>query len=386
MRASRSHRKLLAILAIAALVGILGAVLWIGFERAARDREAEQIRLRLPRLPDTEGWPEAFTEALREANSKISLREDPLANIKRLATLLHANGFLEEAASCYQALEEGQPNEPRWPYFQALVHFDRGDLASGQEALERAVSLDPSAVHVLLKLGEVRFKSGQSDSALAAYGECLRLDEGNPYALLGIAREKMRGGEAMDALSTLADLLATTPDFAPAHILMAQLYSRKGDSSKAEVSRALGEKYGRYREPRDPWMEEVLDHCYDPHRLTVLAQREMDTGLSQRARMFLDRAVAVAPNYPEAHVMLGLLLSRTGESEAAVKSFESALRMGLSNTDAHSGLARVYLERGDLSKAIKTARQGLAAFPDSPKLHTMLGGFLLKKRSLSQAE
>ena len=237
MRASRSHRTLLATLANAAPVGILGAILWIGFERAARVREAEQIRLPLPRLPDTEGWPEAFTEALRQADSNISRGEEALANAMRLAILLHANGFLEEAASCYRVLEEGEPNEPRWPYFRALIHFARGDLASGQEALESAVSLDPSAVHVLLKLGEVRFISGQLESALEAYWECLRLDTGNPYVLLGIAREKMRSAEAKGALSILADLLATTPEFAPAHMLMAQLYSRIGESPKAEASR-----------------------------------------------------------------------------------------------------------------------------------------------------
>ena len=71
----------------------------------------------------------------------------------------------------------------------------------------------------------------------------------------------------------------------------------------------------------------------------------MGAGRSQRARVFLDRAVAVDPNSPEVHSRLGFLLSQTGELEAVVESFGSAFRLGMGNTDAHSGLARVYLQR-----------------------------------------
>ena len=380
------RRKYIRAAATVALVVVLGFGLWFGLGVAERKRENDAIRERLPAIPDTEGWPAAFSEALHEAESGISWRGDYLASAKKLAMLFHANGLLDEALTCYQYLEEREPHEPRWPYLQALVRLDRGDLASGRELLESAISLRPNTLHVLLKLGEVRFKSNQSEAALEAYGKSLRLDKDNPYAILGMAREKMRRGDAGEALTLLTRLVENNPEFGPGHRLAAQLYDRNGETRRAEVSRALGEKNNRYREPPDPWMEEVMSHCYDVHRLTVLAETEAEAGRLERALLFMNRAGEVDPNSANVQTLRGLRLSEFGRTEEAINAFEIALRLGGETTDAYSGLARVYLQKNDTTKAIEAARRGLAKFPHSAKLHMILGGFLLRKDNLAEAE
>jgi tetratricopeptide (TPR) repeat protein len=371
---------------ISGSLGVLGAGLWFGLGRAEQKRERGSIRKSLPETPETEGWPATFTEALREAESEIFRRRSALVGVKELAMLFHANGFLDEAASCYRILEEREPGEPRWPYFQALLSFDRGDLASGQKHLVKTLALSPNAIHAILKLGDAQVKSNQPEPALDTFQSCLRLDSNNRYALLGMAREEMRRGKSDEALSLLARLVEYSPKFAPAHMLMAQLYDRAGESRKAKVSRALGAELGRYFEPPDPWMEEVLNRCYDMYRLTILAETARHAGRQERATFFLDRAATVAPGSPEVHTLRGLHALQTRDTEGAKKSFESAIRLAGHSTDAYLGLARVHLVRQDFSKAIQTAQMGLAEFPDSAKIHAVLGELHLQEDHTAQAE
>ena len=360
--------------------------LWVVPGYRDRKRESDAIREQLPPLPDTADWPQVFTEALNAAWDTVAWRDGDFEGLDELARLFHANGFLEEAASCYRLLEGREPGEPRWPYLRALIHFNQGDVTSGKEFLEKALSLKPNALHVLLNLGDAQLKSNQPESALDTYRTCLLLDRNNPYALLGMAREQMRRGETGDALLLLSRLVESSPEFAPGYMLMAQLYDQSGETRKAEVSRALGEERGRYNEPPDPWMDEVMDLCYDVYRLTVRADTERHAGRHESAGLILERAASLAPGDPDVHMLRGFHQQRTGELDKAIQSFESAIRLPGHRSDAYFGLARVFLMRRDHARSIQTARKGLEKFPDSVEIHAMLGEFLLQADSPAQAE
>ena len=384
--APRIRRKHLFWAVGSLLIVAISVSLWVVPGYRDRKWESAAIRGQLPPLPDTADWPQVFTEALYAAWEAVAWRDGDVEGLDELASLYHANGFLEEAASCYRLLEDRESGEPRWPYLRALIHFDQGDLASGVELLEKTLSLEPNALHVLLKLGDAQLKSNQPESALDTYRTCLRLDRNNPYALLGMVRDRMRRGQTTDALLLLSRLVESSPEFGPGHMLMAQLYDRTGDTRKAKVSRALGSKYGRFHEPPDPWMDEVMRRCYDAYRLTVLADTQAHAGRTKQAMLYLDKAEAVAPDSPEVHTLRGLRLSELEDSEAAIEAFESAIKLSGHSTDAYIGLVRVYIAQGETAKAIQTARRGLTQFSESAKFHSILGEFLLQQDDLAQAE
>ncbi len=73
--------------------------------------------------------------------------------------LYHANAFLNEASACYGLLQELELEDPRWPYFLALLRLDQGDLGSGEVQLERTLNLVPNHLPSLLKLGGARSQS-----------------------------------------------------------------------------------------------------------------------------------------------------------------------------------------------------------------------------------
>ena len=380
-----SSRKKLIVAAIG-VTSLIAVILWLALVHFDRKQPNDAILEQLPALPDTLDWPEAFSEALSEAHAGVVGEGDTLASLKELAMLFHANAFVNEASICYELLAEREQEEPRWPYFLALLRLNQGDISTGEGLLERTVMLVPDHLPSLLKLGSLRFKSGRPETAHEAYQKCLVVEPGLPQALLGVIRNHIYHGEDEEAFSLLTQLLEDIKDFGPGHTLMAQLLERRGDSPGAKASSALGDKYGRYPDPPDPWMYEVMKQCYDVHQLTVWADMHVVAGQFEVAFRIYDRAETVAPDSPVVPFIRGLRLAELGEAKGAIHSFERAVGLGGDTESAYAELVRLYKSEKDNETAMDTARRALEENPKSSRLHTNLGELLLLEGDLSQAE
>ena len=375
---------------IAALAGILvaaiGLSLWFAPGIIAQKRENDSIREQLPDLPDTNGWPEAFGQALREAKAAVTWRKCKVEGLSELAMLFHANAFLQQAETCYAILSAGDPREARWAYYRSDILLKRGDLTSAENLLKKVVSLKPSYLPAQLKLGDILFKLGKPESAQEVYLRCLQMEAENPYALLGQAREEMRQGKDQETLARLLRLVEKNPEFAAAHMLMAQLLERNGEKRKARLARAQGQHLGRYRDPPDPWMDAVATRSYDLYGLTVLADVNVATRQFEKALDILDRAEKISPGSAKVHLIRGFAYSEMGRKKDSIQSYKKALRFGGDTTLIYGQLAQLYRELDEYPQAIAMVRNGLEKDASSPELLSILGEFLIERGEREKAE
>ncbi len=379
------RRKSLVWAAGLILVVVIPLSLWYGSGIIQSKLKGDAIREELPPLPDTSDWPEAFTLALQEASEAVSSRRGSDEGLGELAMLYHANAFLKEAEACYTLLNERDPEEARWAYYLADVRLNWGDLASAESLLKRVAALKPSYLPAQIRLGDVLFKSGKSEAAREVYLRSLQLDANNPYALLGLAREHLRGGAEEEALTLLSRLGENNEEFAPGFMLMAQLLEKRGEKERAEVARALGRKHGRYREHPDPWMDTVTTRCYDLDRLTVLADMNVAIRQFERALDILDRAVNISPEFPDVHLIRGMAYSGMGEKDKAIKAYKRALLLGGDTIVIYSALVNLHKKSEEYGEAIAMARKGLEENPDSPELLAVLGELLIEQGNRAEA-
>jgi len=80
------------------------------------------------------------------------------------------------------------------------------------------------------------------------------------------------------------------------------------------------------------------------------------------------RAVALRPDYPEAHNNLGGLLAATGALDEALVHYRLAVQFDPGHSAAHYNIANVLLARGDTEGAIRHYRLALEAAPDDPEV------------------
>ncbi|WJF90396.1 tetratricopeptide repeat protein [Paraburkholderia bonniea] len=89
------------------------------------------------------------------------------------------------------------------------------------------------------------------------------------------------------------------------------------------------------------------------------------------------QAVALQPDYPEAHNNLGNALREAGQPCEALESCTQALRLRPGYAQAHNNQGNALQDLGEQDAAVRAYRQALAFWPDYAEAHHNLGNVLL---------
>jgi len=98
-----------------------------------------------------------------------------------------------------------------------------------------------------------------------------------------------------------------------------------------------------------------------------------------------EKALAIKPDYAEAHSNLGNTLKELGQLDAAVKCFEKALAIKPDYAEAHYNLGTTLQELGQLEETAKCYEQALAIKPDYAEAYCNLGITLQELGQLEEA-
>jgi tetratricopeptide (TPR) repeat protein len=221
-----------------------------------------------------------------------------------------ALGHLDEAMICYDQALQLQPDfaDARNNFGVALQ--TQGALNEALEQYRLALASNPAMIDVHLNIGAVLSKLGRFDEALASYHEALTLNPAMAEAHFNAGNAYHAQGQHSAAIASFERTLALRPNYVEAHVNLGSLIGRLGDYAGAEA---------HYR-----------------------------------------RAVALKPNPTHLVCLGGALAAQGGPDEANQQSEEEslyrrALALDPDYADAHQNLAWLLLKRGDY-------RQGWAEF------------------------
>jgi non-specific serine/threonine protein kinase len=95
--------------------------------------------------------------------------------------------------------------------------------------------------------------------------------------------------------------------------------------------------------------------------------------LLHKAMSLAERALALDPRLPEAHMALAAALLNLGRTDEAIAAFREALRLEPDNGQAHQGLARAYwVGLGDFASAIPVFERAIQLNPEAGYSHLQL--------------
>lgn len=97
------------------------------------------------------------------------------------------------------------------------------------------------------------------------------------------------------------------------------------------------------------------------------------------------KALAIAPDYAEAHGNLGNALKDQGKLDEAAQHYRKAIALKPNFADPHSNLGIVLQAQGNLDGALEHHRKALAIRPDFAEAHVNLGNVLMEQRKLDAA-
>ena len=351
----------------------LGLLVIIGGVATAlilRAREAEfrrDVAGGVPARPDLTGWPEALRLDIEAHEAAIFEGGDAREGLVQLATLYHANGFYPEALQAYERLRALEPDEARWCHRPAHIHAAFGEHDRAIPLWQEAVQLAPEYLPARVGLGEAQLKAGKFPEAMTTFEAVLAQEAGNVYALLGLARIDVNKGDWAAAREKLERIANQTQGLLGADLL-ATAYEQTGDPQRGAALRAQQKGHGMYVAIADPWIDELMDACYDSYRLAL---ESGTAGLRKdfaRAERLLERALRITPDDANVHFHAGTLAEQQGRPEVARQRLERAVQLDRQLTDAWAALVRVHEAAGNAQAAWRTLSEALAANPESPVL------------------
>lgn len=282
----------------------------------------------------------ASPKALRSKQIRAPLDEQ----LSLPPLVIHAAAEMLDIAS-YQPSERRKEVGTDKP--EALAAFQAAELYRKQEndtglqpAVEKykqALEIDPHYATAQARLGSAYLRS---------------------YAVNGDAAALILGKENCESAVLL------NPDLVEAHLGLAWVLETTGDRQAAyrEMTKAL-----------------ALDPS-DPHTLSSQADLYADSGRYEEAEATFKRVLKLRPNYWLPHNAYGVLLDNQGRFAEALIEFRSASLAAPKNALALSNVGSVYLQLGNLKRAIQNCKSSYDLEPNDTAALGLASAFRIQKQ------
>lgn len=370
----------LAAACLAALVGACGG------------REPAPPAMREVALPDLSRVDPTVQQQARDAYSAMQgtiARRDAgaaerAAAYGRVGMLLHAAEYYDAAEPAYLNAQTLAPADPRWPYYLAHLHKNRGDTARSAAAFARVLELRPDDVPTLIWLGRHHLDQGDAAKAEPLFARARAQAPRMVPALAGLGQAALARKEFARAALLLEEALAIDPSAASIHAPLAMAYRGLGDLPKAEAH--LKEWKNTEILVPDPLRQE-LDLALDSGLAFELrGVRALEARDFEAAAGFFGKGAALTPaTTPLGRSLrhkLGTALYMKGDVAGAVDRFEEVVafapREGLDETaaKAHYSLGVLMASAGRPADAVRHLTAAVQRSPNYVEALQALGDAL----------
>lgn len=282
---------------------------------------------------------EPFQQALhsisaRENTAPASPRPVDEDSLEKLQALGYIGSFTTTASN-----QEGQNLQDPKDKIRLYNEIKRaqGNSAEGKSeeamaGLQRVLAEDPGIIEAHLTIGNMLFKSNDTQGARKSYQQALQLNADSAAALFGVAScyEKEKNWDAAQAGFQRILQIDSRDSKALFHLGDIALAEKKFDA-------ALG--YFRKAVDLDP------DQSISRNRLgaSLLEMQKYDEALVQ-----FQKSLQLNERMPNAHFNSALVYEARGDSDAAIREYKKELELFPEAYPANFNLSRIYRKRGDL--------------------------------------
>jgi len=279
------------------------------------------------------------------------------------------------------------PKDPSVWAKLAVALAEDDQVRPALDAALRAARNRPRDAQTWTLVGDALHSCGESDRALGAYREAIKLDDRASAPLVGAAiiskeQNDLRGAELMlrmaldrdadraDAHCHLSDtlLVRDCPREALHHARQAVRLAPEDPralQSWAEASERLGDG-----EDAERALSALLSVSKNPDVLLRLCRSMIQRGDARQALQLLEEQDPAQSQTPKYHSLLGQARRRTGDHGNALSALRTAIRLDPDDATAH-------FELGETFRALRRGNDAMIAFEAAARLAPDRSEFLL---------
>ena len=249
------------------------------------------------------------------------------------------------------------------------VFFRSGRMDEAIAHYQKALAIQPRYALALNNLGNTFLRIGRVDDAIEQYQKALVLqpDDAGTHDHLGNALLKQ--GQVNEAIAHFRTALALRPDDAEAHDFLGNALLKSGQVDEAIIQchQALG-------------LQPDKAEFHNNFGNALLEKKKVAEAIQQ-----YQQAIALQPASAEFHHNLGIVLLRQGQVDEALLQFQKAVSIQPDYATGHEGLGMALFQKGQVDGAILHFQKVLSIHPGFAEANNNLGAAFLQKGQVAEA-
>lgn len=296
-----------------------------------------------------------------------------------VAILLDLHQQAGPALECYRKAMELDPTEVRWPYLGGIC-ASLGDSDQAFRLFEVAAKMIEHAP-LSIRQGQILLQRGEFDSAEQWFRSAVSIDDRLIQGHLGLARCALIAPDLVAAAVHLDRCEQLQPEAGEVASARAYWWRLKGDVQQAQQQLEAAST----RAPREPLPDTlrqraVMEQGVGPQWMRERSRRLMAAGDSQGAIDLWQQAILDDPQDAATRMELGRVAQQLKKPLLALQEYAAAARLDPELVEAHIALGVLRMRRGDSTGAEKALRQGLVLDSTSHEILTNLGALMMTTR------
>ena len=294
-------------------------------------------------------------DALSAARASGAATRDQADAYGMLGKLLLATDHRQLAVVCFRNAQALDPGRFDWSYYLGHAFYGGGDVVQAAGAFERASSISPDDVPLLVWRGRVELDQGRTAQAQQHFERARSLQPRLPAALLGLGQVALARQDYAGAVRLLEEAASADSRAGAIQYALALAYRGVGDTAKAEAR--FRQQNNLRLEMPDPLMDELDTLLETSMAYQLRGSQALDRGEWGAAVELFRRGIVLAPDEPSLHHKLATALSMSGERAAAVRQFEEVTRRWPQFARGHYSLGLIAASSGQLDEALERFRR-----------------------------
>ncbi len=297
----------------------------------------------------------------------IKLLSPEANNNKKIALNMIKKGEFEKSLELLKVISMQYPEQSELNFLLGLSLKGLNRHTQALEAFQKAIDLNPSNFQIHNLMGLTYLKIENNIKAIEAFKSLLKTmpDFADGHFNLGLAFEKIgKGFQAITHMDLSRNLYLNSKNQ-----LMAGLAQKKINSYSRKYNITPSQKKNNLLTDRlfnlsqiKKFQKALIHYPNDLDRRYQLAQKYLDTGQLELAQSEFE---TLLKDYPEGALMwndLGFLLIKSNRLEEAAAKLKKALAINPDFANAHFNLATVMEIFGENEKAINHLKKALAFY------------------------
>ncbi len=333
-----------------------------------------------PRIRDYDRARREFEAGLREDSANKAQYQNSIVE------LLSAQGKYQDAMQKVDEVLKEDPKNSVAVELRSALAVQSGDQQMISKAvldLQSLVSQNTTNPVLQLQLGRALMAKGQIDEARTHLEEAIRLRPNLTPAKLLLAQIFSQKGDHTRALQLADEAIKEQPANIGAHLMRTTALLGIGDRTHAKEELAAilkafpnstDAKYQlgyinftekNYKEALSIFNEMLQSNPGDFRGMVGVVETEVAAGDYTGALQKINDALAKDPKRQDLRVALGNVLARSGKYDEAIQQFQMLVSANPKSSDLETKLAEAYRLKGDFNAAVDHFRKATTLAPNN---------------------